>query len=166
MKMIGWKSLSNGCEGEEISVCFVQKLITKTRLTQIQCWGFSANQSLHGTSRYRRFWLSNRGRGCCFRVDISLSFFNLFLRSSRKSHEFCLGAASVILRLEIIEVSMIGKHLFLYQNESGNYHGKLSLLQVFWKYCWAKASVWHTIFWSFARRQGSILLFLNGYLVW
>ena len=51
--------------------------------------------------------------GCYFRVDVRLPFFNLFLCSTRESNELFLGAASVMLRPEIIEVSVAGKH-FLY----------------------------------------------------
>ena len=50
-----------------------------------------------------------------------MSFHHPFLRSSRKSNEFCHGAASVISRLEIFEVSIVGKHIFLDQNKSGNH---------------------------------------------
>ena len=64
---------------------------------------------------------SNGGHGCCFCVDSSLSFLDLFLRSSRKSNEFCFGAANAISRLEITEVSIVGKHSFLYQSKSGNH---------------------------------------------
>ena len=46
-----------------------------------------------------------------------LSFLDLFPRSSRKSNDCVSGAASAISSLEIIEVSIGGKH-FLYQNKS------------------------------------------------
>ena len=51
------------------------------------------------------------------RVASCLSFLDLFPRSSRKSNDCFFGAASVISSLEIIEVSIAGKH-FLYQNKS------------------------------------------------
>ena len=45
---------------------------------------------------------------CCFRVDGSLPFFNLFLCSTRESNELFLDAASVISSPEFIEVSVAG----------------------------------------------------------
>ena len=65
-----------------------------------------------GTSRCHRLCCSNGGHGCCFRVDSSLSFLDLFLRSSKKSNDVFLGAANAISRLEITEVSIVGKHSF------------------------------------------------------
>ena len=56
-----------------------------------------------------------------FVLIVVCSFSTLFLCSSRKSNEFFfLVAASVMSRLEIVEVSMVGKH-FLYQNKSENH---------------------------------------------
>ena len=69
-------------------------------------------------SRYRSLCWSNGGHGCCFRVDNSLSFLDLFLRSSRKSNEFFLGAANAISRLEITEVSIVGKHSFFVSKQA------------------------------------------------
>ena len=51
------------------------------------------------------------------RVVSCLSFLDLFPRSSRKSNDCFFGAASAISSLDIIEVSIAGKH-FLYQNKS------------------------------------------------
>ena len=47
------------------------------------------------------------------RVVSCLSFLDLFPRSSRKSNDCFFGAASAISNLEIIEVSIAGKHFFV-----------------------------------------------------
>ena len=45
------------------------------------------------------------------RVDSTLSFLDLFLRSSLQENQtIYFGAASAISSLEIIEVSIVGKH--------------------------------------------------------
>ena len=97
------------------NIKFFQKHITLKRLTPNQCWGFLANQSKL-TSLYGMLYtvasqyLSNGGHICCFRVESRLSFLDLFLRSSRESNEPFLGAASVISRPFIFQVSIAGKH--------------------------------------------------------
>ena len=83
-----------------------------------------------GTSQICR---SNGGQGCCFCVEYRLSFLNLFLHSSRESNEIFLGAASVISRPEIIEVSIAGKR-FLYQNKSEN-HAMLKMFDDTLSFC-------------------------------
>ena len=49
------------------------------------------------------------------RVVSCLSFLDLFPRSSRKSNDCFFGAASAISSLEIIEVSIAGKHFLYHQ---------------------------------------------------
>ena len=48
-----------------------------------------------------------------FVLRVGCRFLNLFLRLSRESNELFLGAASVISRPEIIEVSIAGKLIFV-----------------------------------------------------
>ena len=48
-----------------------------------------------------------------FVLRVGCRFLNLFLRLSRESNERLLGAASLISRPEIIEVSIAGKHIFV-----------------------------------------------------
>jgi len=67
------------------------------------------------TSQYRRLCRSNGGTVVVFvlGVHVGCRFLNLFLCSSRESNELFLGAASVMSRPEIIEVSIAGKHIFV-----------------------------------------------------
>ena len=94
-------------------------------------------------------YLSNGGHICCFRVESRLSFLDLFLRSSRESNEPFLGAASVISRPFIFQVSIAGKHFSI----------KTSLKFMLSRKCLLSTSARHTctMFWSFAGGQGSEL---------